>query len=102
MVELYRGIYRAGRGPQNPKYDLIIPNLAHFLIQIILRGDMEHLNISPTAPSYSIHILTYMNKHAGECICTLGFEKMKVWKTNPSRLTEYTEHNYFNLPVRCK
>ena len=42
MVELYRGIYRAGRGPQNPKYDFIIPNLAHFLIQIILRGDMEH------------------------------------------------------------
>ena len=59
-VEFAWGRPQTGRGPKNPKYDLYITNLVNFIIQIVWRVEMAHSYILPTAPSYSMHILTYI------------------------------------------
>ena len=55
--------------------DFFTPILVNFLIYIILRDEIIHGQIFPTAPSYSMHILTYIYKRAGCCSCTLGLQK---------------------------
>ena len=50
-VEFTQGRHWSWRVPKNPKDDFFIPNLVHFLIQIILRGEMSHYHISKTAPT---------------------------------------------------
>ena len=45
-VDFDIGINQTGRGPKYQKGDFFIPNLIHFLIQIVMRGDMEHFHIN--------------------------------------------------------
>ena len=74
--------------PKTPNDDYFIPNLVHFLIHFILRGGMTHLHISPTAPSYSMHTWTYISKHAGECSCNLGMDKIQNVEDQPIKTNQ--------------
>ena len=58
-------------------YYFFIPDLVNFLIRVILKGGMTHFHTSPIAPSYSMHIRTYIYKHAGYCTYNLGLENLK-------------------------
>ena len=69
--------------PKNPNDDLFITDLVHFLIRFILRGGMTHSHISPTAPSCSMHTWAYIYKHAGECSCNLGMDKVQYVEDQP-------------------
>ena len=82
-IEFVRGRPWTRRGPQNPNDDFFIPDLVHFIIHFILSGGMTHSHISPTAPIYSMHILTYISKYAGECSCNLGLDKIQNIEYQP-------------------
>ena len=96
-VEFYWRKPRSGRGPENPKWWLLIPNLVNFLIRFILRGEMNHCRIYPKARSYIIHICTYISKQAGECSCNLSLDKIKNVEDQPIKTNQPNVRVDFNF-----
>ena len=71
-----------------------IPDIVHFLIRVILRFRMNHFHISPTAPSYIMHIWTYIYKYAGCGRFTLGLGK-KIVEEKPINAYQVYSISYF-------
>ena len=58
ILSFFRGRPQEGRGPKNLNADFFIRHLVSFIINIIIKGGMNHCCISPTVPSFIMHIYT--------------------------------------------
>ena len=82
-VEFFRWRPLSVRGTKNPDDYFFIPTLVHFIIRVNISGCVNHCRIYSEELNYSMHIQTYISKHADECISNLGFVKNQNFEYQP-------------------